>query len=225
MDDFPSNSHASRSRTPDASPTPAIDPPVDSKKIVLDPVVTGKVIRRKKSALTRITETLFRGESSVLGYLFQEVLVPALKDMATSMVTQGIEKAMYGEVRSPRGGTTRGGYSTGNVYRPHVSYDRPSAARGSGLSPSARRLDPHPSADRIEDIVVETKFEAQSIIDALFNTVHEYGQATVGHLNNLIGQTSVYTDHNWGWTNLESMTARRVSGGYLLELPPPEPLR
>lgn len=220
MDDFPSNSRAARVQPP-TSVSPGPESPKDPTKLVLEPVVTGRVIRRKKSMLSRVAETLFRGESSVLGYLFQEVLVPALKDMATSMVTQGIEKAMYGDVRSPRGGSVGRGYS---AYRPHVSYDRPSGRPGS-VTPTGRRAVTQPSASQIEDVVVDTRDEAQLIIDTLYRTVEEYGQATVGHLNNLIKQSSVYTDHNWGWTNLDSLTARRIPGGFLLVFPPTEPLR
>lgn len=221
MDDFPSNSHAIRKAEAVSKPLTEEQKREDPQKIVLDPVVTGKVIRRKKSMFSRVSENLFRGESSVFGYVLQEVLVPALKDMATSMVTQGIEKALYGEVRTPRG--SHRPYSTPG--RPHTDYSaRSTTIRPTGVQ-GGRRPVVQPSATNVDDIVVETLIEAQGICDALWNICNEYGSATVGHLNNLIRQSSVYTDHNFGWTDLTQMTARRVPGGYLLILPPIETLR
>lgn len=217
MDQFPSNSHTVRRS--DVPVTPSAEPAADPQNVVLDKVVTGRVIRRKRSILSRVTETLFQGESSVFGYLLQEVLVPALKDMATSMVTQGIEKALYGDVRTPRAGRGYGGPAS----RTHVQYDRPAAARHPGVTPTARRAQQRP-ATMINDVIVATKVEAQDIIDKMYQTVQMYQQATVGHLNNLLGEPSVYTDHSYGWTNLDDLTAKQVSGGYLLLFPPVEPL-
>jgi hypothetical protein len=220
MDDFPSNSHASRQPTP---PLTEEQKREDPHKIVLDPVVTGKVVRRKKSALSRFGETLFRGETSVFGHLLHEVLVPTIKELITAMAIQGLEKTLYGEVRSTR--SVIGARGTSIVGRPTTNYNGVSTGRGVGISPTGRRPVMQPSAVDIENIIVETKDEAQLVIDQLWTTSQQYGHASVGHLNNLIGQTSVYTDHNYGWTDLTQMTARRVPGGYLIVLPPVENLR
>lgn len=212
IEDFPGNS-----RRP--VPTDKTEPCVEEKK--LDKVVTGKVVRRKKPLGRRLMDTFFSGEG-VFGYLVKEVLVPALQATATDMVTQGIEKAVYGEVRSPnrtvRGGTT--------LPRTHISYDRPSSAiRPSQVSSPLRRSVVQPSAVEVGDIILATKIEAQVVVDKLYETVEEYGAATVGNLNDLIGQTSVHTDYRWGWTDLTQMMVKRVREGYLLVLPEPEDLR
>lgn len=215
MDQFPGNSRRSN------EPEKTTQPVEELKK--LDRVVTGRVIKRKKPLGRRIRETFFGGDStSVFGYLLKEVLIPALQATATDMVTQGIEKAVYGEVRSgPR--TTRGSFAP----RTHVSYDRPTSIIRQPATPTqqSRRAVVQPSVFEIGEIILESKIQADLVTEKLNEMIEEYGAATVGNLNDLIGQTSAYTDHKWGWTDLSDMTIRRVREGYLLVLPEPEDLR
>lgn len=217
MDDFPSNSRTTRITNSEKTTRPSVE------EIKLEPVVTGKVLRRKKSLGRRLKETFFSGDSSsVFGYLLREVLIPALQATATDMVTQGIEKAVYGEVRTHRS-SVRG---TG-LNRPHISYDRQSTINRSttGSSITPRRPVSQPSAFDIGEVILGSKIETQVVMDKLYETIEEYGAATVANLNELIGQTSQYTDHKWGWTDLSAMTAKPIREGYLLILPDPEDLR
>lgn len=223
MDQFPSNSQSARRVPNAAAPTEEAPAPVnDPAKLVVEPVVTGKVTRRKKSMLHRVSDTLFKGQTSVLGYLLEEVVIPGVKEVATAIVTQGIEKALYGEVRSPRGGARGNGYYSygGVTSRTHTSYDRP-AARPATAPP---RRPVQRSSAMVDDVVVDTMAEAQGVIDGLYQIWEKYGNATVGHLNNLLGEPPQYTDHNFGWTDLTDLTARRVHGGFRIILPPVENL-
>lgn len=215
MEEFPGNS---RRRIDQEKTTPVVEEPKLSK------VVTGTVVRRKKSLGRRIKETLFSGDSSsVFGYLLKEVLVPALQATATDMVTQGIEKAVYGEVRTPNRAARGSGYS---APRTHVSYNQPSSiVRSPSPGVQPRRPVTQPSAFDIGEIILGTKIEAQVVVDKLYETLEQYNCATVANLYDLIGQTSAYTDHKWGWTDLSTMTVKRVREGYLLILPEPEDLR
>lgn len=214
IDDFPGNSRRPPSTDKTANP-------VDDKK-KLDKVITGEVVRRKKPLARRFMDTFFSGDStSVVGYLGKEVLLPALQNLITDFVTQGIEKAVYGEVRSSGRGIR------GNAPRTHISYDRPSSIRPSShtAAPPGRRPVTQPSAFDIGEIILDSKINAQVVAEKLYETVEEYGSATVGHLNDLLGQTSAYTDHKWGWTDLSTMEIKRIREGYLLVLPEAEDLR
>ena len=219
MDQFPSNSDAARKSNAAQPANNPVENLVEPADVVVHKVVTGKVTRRKKSMLYRVSETLFHGESSVFGYLLQEVLVPTLKYLVTTMAAQGLEKALYGEVRSPRGTGIRGASRVG--HQTHTPYDRYAGVRPTPtttMGPTARRPMQRP-ATNVSDIVVDTKAEAQDIIDQLFGICEQYGMATVGQLKHLIGETPVHTDHNYGWTDLTQMTAKRVPGGFLLIFP------
>lgn len=217
MEQFPGNSR----RTVGPSPENQKALPADGVK--LDSVVTGKVIKRKKPLGRRLREMFFSSDSnSVVGYLGKEVLLPALQNLITDFVTQGIEKAVYGEVRTNRTSGYRGTSYTGT----HVSYNRyASPQRPNPPAAPARRPVTQPNAVDIGEIVIDSKIEAQLIAEKLFETVEEYGAATVANLNELLGQSSVYTDHKWGWTNLESLEVKRSRDGWLIDLPVPVDLR
>lgn len=222
MDEFPGNS---RIRRPDEPPVKKPVVPTDEPKF--EKVVTGTVIKRKKPLGRRLMDTFFSGDSdSVIGYLGKQVLLPAVQDLVTDIVKQGIERAVYGEVRSASRSSYRGTNSSGP--RTHISYDRPSSiVRSTSITPSnaPRRPVTQPSAFDIGEIILGTKLEAQVVVDKLGEAIEEYGAVTVANLNDLIGQTSAYTDHKWGWTDLVDLRVKRVNEGYLLQLPEPEDLR
>lgn len=181
----------------------------------------GPVVRRKKPLGRRFMDTFFSGNSnSVFGYLLKEVLVPALQNMATDMVTQGIEKAVYGEVRS----AGRTGRSTPGS-RTHISYDRYASTRPASMSVPVRKVPTRPSAFDVNEIILGSHIEASTVMDKLVHIIQEYNGVTVADLNDLIGQTSEYTDHKWGWTDLSEARIRRIREGYLLDLPEPEDMR
>lgn len=215
MDEFPSNS-----RNRSSQPEKATPPEEEVKK--LNRVVTGKVIKRKKPLGRRMIDTFFAGDG-VLGYLGKEVLLPALQNLITDFVTQGVNRAVYGDAAPPRS-SVRGG----SVGRTHISYDRYNSANRPAVrevSPTTRRLVTQPSSVDIGEVILGSKIEAQVVVDKLYETVEEYGCATVANLNELIGQTSVYTDHKYGWTDLTTMTVKRIREGFLLQLPDPEDLK
>lgn len=209
--------------------------PVDSEKttqpsngpVQLEPVVTpDKFIRRKKSLGQRIKEALFSGDTnSVVGYVLHEVLVPAFKATATDMVTQGIERALYGEVRSPRRSSSP--YSNYQAPRTHISYNRPATViRQENVSgPMQRRSSAYPSSSRVEDIVVEDYDLAMTILDSLYETLEKYGVVTVANLRQLLSETPMTTDYKWGWTDLAEAAIRRVPGGHRIILPNAEDIR
>lgn len=207
MDEFPGNS---RQHTPS-------DKKPQEEVAKLEPVVTGKVIKRKKPLGRRIMETFFTGDGGgVFNYLLKEVLVPAMQDLATDVVKQGIERAVYGEVRSPR--TNR--YNSSSTARTHISYDRYNT-RPNPPSPPMRRPVTQPDSIEIGMVVLDSKVEAQAVAQKLFETVDTYGCATVANLNELLNQSSVYTDHKYGWTNLDSVQVHRYRDGWYVDLPRP----
>lgn len=217
IENFPGNSR--RSATP---PGNKDEPPVEEKK--LEKVVTGKVVHRKKPLGRRLREMFFSADSSsVFGYLLKEVIVPAIQATATDVVSQGIEKAVYGEVRSPRRSTFGRG---SGIPRTHVSYDRPSTiVRPSSSSGPMRRPMSQPSAMDIGEIILDSQINAQVVADELYKNLEEYNAVTVADLNILLGETPAYTDHKYGWTDLQGLDIKRVREGWRLILPDPEDLR
>lgn len=206
--------------------------PVDGPNIEDDgrPKV-GRIVSEGNAAIHRKTplgvklKNFFLGDSahSVIDYVVHDVLIPAAKDAVADAFSQGIEKRLYGEVRSVgRRSGTRPSQGLSSNTGPKVSYDRMSqgqSVRSSSAAPVRRggRYD-------IGQIVIPTRAEALEILEMMFNIVSQYEVVTVAELLEMAGMSSNYTDRNHGWTNLRGATAVRVRDGYLLDLPTPEAL-
>src|SRR5690606_41700053 len=80
------------------------------------------------------------------------------------------------------------------------------------------------TAHNFDDIGLETRVEAEEVIDQLFELVSKYGHASVADLYGLLGVTANYTDEKYGWTDLRGSKPVKVREGYLLDLPRPEVL-
>lgn len=216
MESFPPNSRETK------RPTKSTDPVEKTEDKKVERVVASEVVRRKKPLGKRFLETFIGGDAkSVAHYVIFEVLLPAAKDTAADAVSQGIERMLFGEVRSSsrRTGARPSGASG------YTSYNRlPSAQSG------PRRDDPRgPSRQArarhdFDEIILATRVEAEEVIDRLFDLVDRYQSATVADLYELVGVSGNYTDDKWGWADIRGAGVTRVRNGYLLDLPRPEPL-
>jgi len=105
----------------------------------------------------------------------------------------------------------------------YVSYDRYSSRdrRDDSRSLSRRARATH----NFDEIILDKRVEAEEVINQLFEIVSKYEQASVADLYNLVGISGQFTDENYGWTDLRGAGVTRLTrGGYLLDLPRPEPL-
>lgn len=213
MDEYPGNSRRPPIESNKPNATPAEEPQFEK-------VVTGKVIRRKRPLGRRLMDTFFAGDG-VLGYLGKEVLLPALQNLITDFVTQGVEKAVYGDVRSTRTGGYRG---TGA--RTHVPYNRPVTTTTSYSVPAGPPTRPSRAVSRPSDespeVILEERIQAEAVAEKMWEAVQQYGHVTVAALNRMLGDTPQWTDNKFGWYDLSDMSIRRVREGYLLVMPPVE---
>ena len=193
--------------------------PEPEKKI--EKVIEGEVIRRKKPLGRRISETFVKGDAQSVGqYVMFEVLLPALKDTIADVTSQGVERMLFGEARST---SRRTGRRPGT--NPYVQYDRFSSQNDRGRKqekeyPSRRARASHD----FDEIILATRAEAEEVISRLFDLVSKYDTASVRDLYELVGAEARFTDDKWGWTDLRGSGVTRVRDGYLLDLPPTEPL-
>jgi hypothetical protein len=187
----------------------------------LEKVVTGPVARRKPSLGRRIREMFVGGDAqSVGGYVLIDILIPAVKDTLADMVSQGIERMLFGEARST---SRRTGYRPGGSSG-YVAYQRYSSSRS-----QERREDPRPrlrskGSHNFDDIILATRVEAEQVIDRMFDLLAKYEQVAISDLYEMVGITPQYTDERWGWTELRGAGVQRTMNGYLLDLPRPDPL-
>lgn len=197
--DYPSNAQKAKQQPPE-------------KKNV-EQVVTGEVIKRKRSPFAKLTHGFVAEDSrSVLGYLLEDVLVPAAKELVYNMFTQGLERTLYGDSRPSR--TTQRGYTNYNARATTVTNAR--HIPGSNVTPLTR----HQRATHdFGDIILANRADVEDVLDRLRDLITEYGHATVEDFYDLIGLTGDFTDAKWGWYDLRSASIRMVRGGYMFNMP------
>ena len=202
--DYPANSKVTKT---------IVEVPVKEKKIA--PIVTGTVIRQKKSFGQKLSESFLGDDARSVGeYIINDVLVPAFKSTLSDMVGGGIEMLLFGERRS-RGGST--------IYRDrdrsYIPYNR--------LQSRYSRDDREPirlnrSRMDLDDIIIETRGEAEEVLSNLVDLIENYDVVSVSDYYDLVGIESNFTDNKWGWTNLRDASVERTRKGYCIRLPRPK---
>ena len=173
----------------------------DKKKV--DKIVKGKVKTKKKNGI--LSSFINNDLQDIKKYIVEDVLIPTIKKTITDVVKNSIDMFFYGEVSRPnRTNSSRISYSS--------YYDR-------DREPRRRRNDL-----LIDDIVLESRAEAEEVLDRLDEMIEEFGMASVLNLYDLIGVTAPFTADKYGWTDIRNATAVRVRDGYLLKLPRVMPL-
>lgn len=189
-----------------------VELPGNSKKARNKVVVTRQAKVKKKGLMEKIIGT-FVGDDieDVSSYVVHDVVIPSVKNM----FFDGLETLFFGRPRAGR--RTGSAPKRPGVGGGYVSYNNIS---NRDIEPP-RSVQPR-AAHLFNDIVIETRPDAEAVIMLLADMVDEYGEASVADLYTAVAITPQYTDHNYGWTNLSTASVRRVRHGYLLNLPKPE---
>lgn len=203
--DYPPNSEASRQGPP------------ETKNIKR--VTSGQPVRRRKSLRKQFSDTFVAGDAkSAMQYVMFDVLIPAAKDMIAEAGSQGIEKLIFGESRR-RGSSSPSSGPTG-----YVSYNRYAMAHKQ-TAPQRTMTRQARARHDFDEIVLQSRAEAEEVIDRLFEIVSRYGAVTVADFYELVGLPSTHTDNKWGWSDLRGAGVSKVRTGFLMDLPEPEPLQ
>lgn len=191
---------------------------VKSERPILKPLTESTGVKRKKPLGSRLAET-FIGEEpqSVAAYIGTEVIMPAIKNTVVDMVSQGIERLIFGDVK----GRIRPGSSSPSN-RSFTNYNGISKQQTtSGRTMNARERATHD----FDDIVLPTRPEVETVINALADMIDNFETATVADLYSAVNITPAFTDNKWGWDTMQGAKAIAVrGGGYMFDLPKPIPL-
>lgn len=165
----------------------------------------------KKSGIRKLKGNIISEDArNVKSYLLQDVIIPAIKNTIEDVVIKGIRVALRGEsgARDKRSPVEYVSYNKvgDRGYRRPVAEARP-------------RL-----ATSYADIEIETRGEAEAVLRSLRDQLETYGLVSVADLCEMVRIRSEYTDHKYGWTNLDSARVEAVRGGYVLDLPRAIPL-
>lgn len=205
--DFPSNSETKR--------RPKTEYAQEVKKEKQVAVVKGKAIKQKKSLGKKFSEAFLGEDSKSVGdYIFHDVIIPAIKSTLSDAVSGGIEMLLFGERRSGSRNYSRNGSKTYTSYSSYYGGRDRDRDRSRG---SRARHD-------FDDILFESRGEAEDVLSHLVDLTIDYGVASVADFYDLSGIESQFTDNKYGWTNLRDACTDRVSNGYIIRLPQAKPL-
>ena len=182
----------------------------NSKPKKIEKVVKGKVKTKKKNKLAGVF--ISEDASNVKSYVFMDVLVPAIKQAVADIVKDGINIILYGDT----GRRSSSGNSQYVSYRDYTSrYGNNNRYRERQRMSSSRRM--------YDDIILESRGEAEDVLDRMCEIIDSYDFVTVTDLYDLVGITGNFTYSNYGWSNLRTAEVIRVHDGYMLKLPKAQP--
>lgn len=211
MTEFPANSDKARR----GSEIP--QDPTREKRV--EQVTSASAERRKPRMGRKFKETFVGGSArGAVEYMVVEVVVPAIQDTLIDAFQGGIERLIRGEGARVRRGSTPTYSSLGRVNYQSMSSSKPPTSRAMSQQSRARH--------DFGEILIQNRAEAEEVLERLYDELSRYNEVTVAVLYELTGIQSSHVDHRWGWKSLRGakVLGRPRLGGYLLDLPEPEPL-
>ena len=216
--DFPSNSNKDREARSMPEPKP--------ERQKAEKIITGKAIQRKKPVGSKIRD-IFNGADirGTFSYVAREIAIPAAKDFALDAVQQALQRMLWGD-------SYRGSFSNlsrnRSQDRGRIRYDKMSSSSSSRdrdrdrdyRDRDRREMSHRGRADHdLGEIILDSRGEAEMVIDRLRRNIEEYDSVTIAELYDLIEITPGFPDFKYGWVDLIDARVRRIRGGYLLDLP------
>lgn len=201
----------------DANEFPSNSQKEKTVKKKVEKVVTGNVKTKKKTLSKKFVETFLDDDlPNVKSYILHDVIVPSIKKTIYEMITGGASMSLFGSTRTNN--MRRDGKSSYVAYNSSL-YNR-SGPQSDRDRSSRRDLSGRNRANHnFDDVVLETRGEAEEVLGALVELVDVYNIASIADLYALVDIKPNFTDEKYGWDNLSSASVTRVKDGYILNLP------
>lgn len=201
-DNLPDNSHTGNN---------AKKEPVEPKRA--EKVVHGKVKTKKNNTRKFADAFITEDAANVKNYILMDVIIPSIKKAIYDLVVGALDMSLFG------------GHGSGGK-RP--TSDKISYKDYNGISKSSDRFSYStrtPSGYSYDDIVLETRGEAEAVLMRMDEIMEEYEIVRVADLYDLVGITGDFTDNKYGWTNIRNAEVVRVHDGYKIKMPRAIPIK
>jgi hypothetical protein len=184
----------------------------------VDKVISGTAKVKKKSELRKFADNFISEDvGNVKDYLVKDVIIPTVVDFIEDIVVGGIRTLLRGDAgrRDSRGSRSYGSPS-------YINYNRMSDRRDDR---SYRNDQPRRGYDQ-GTVVVNSRADAEAVIEQMDGIMETYGMVRVADLYDLVGMTSNFTDNNYGWTNIRNAQPVRLrDGGWEIKMPMAAPIK
>lgn len=199
MEQFPNNSNAYKNA----------QKVVEKKEEkVVQKVITGTATKRKKTLLNKMTDAFIAEDiSNVKQHIIEDVVIPRIKQTLADVGCNTINMLFLGSAApksSVFGGSSVISYKGGNINYSGIS---------SGKTPAKSNI---PTYD---EIVLQTRTDAERVLDDLKAMIERFGEATINDLYELVDLPGESTYNNYGWKSLRGADIGAVRDGYLLKMP------
>ena len=170
----------------------------------VEAVVVGTAKTRKKGELQKFVNEFVPGNFSIIkSDILRNIIVPSLKKAVSDIVKVGIDMILYDGKQTQ---------SSKVSYRNYYDRDNDKVRAGSSIN-RCNNLD-------YDDILFETRGDAETVLDAMNDIISQYGIVTISDLYDLARvPNDNFTLNRYGWSSISGACAIRVRDGYILKLP------
>lgn len=178
----------------------------------VEKVISGTAKVRKKTGARKVADAFISEDAAnVKSYIVMDVIIPAIKDILANVVKDSIDMILFGGTNHRRNSSGR------KTNAEYVAYNRFSDRRDDRRYESRSTI---ASRYNFDDIILESKAEADEVLERMEEVLDTYGMVSVADLCDLIGISCEHTDNKYGWTSLRNARVVRLrSNEYVLELP------
>nr|DAU82611.1 MAG TPA: hypothetical protein [Caudoviricetes sp.] len=189
----------------------------------IQPVAKGKV---RKPGVGKWMSNVFFGEEGFRGmatHMFTEVIVPSIQNTVADVAISAVQRAIFGnDYIHRRHSGSYWGRTPNNVTR----MDSWRGGQKDYTQSYAKRS--RTASNFVEEIVFETRQDAQEVFNILLANLETYGVVTVGDFYELSDQPAKFTDQSFGWTIAnggQGLAGARIvaarGGGFKIQFPMP----
>lgn len=186
--------------------------PQEQKKFTK--VTTGKVSAKKKNEVQKLADIFIAEDiESVKRTVIYEMIIPAVRDLAVSVVSNTINLIFYG--KDARYRQSNQPFVTNSQQAP-VSFSR------YWMQNSSQNVQQNPysyAPASVQNITFASRADADQVLNLMNEAIMKYGKVSVADYYDLVGITCDYTDYNYGWYDIRTASIRFVNGGCTISLP------
>lgn len=200
---------------------------MDENKIT--PIEGLNVVVKKKSIGQKFKETFVSKDfSSTLSEVATNVAVPALKRVASDVITNFVNGVLFGNQFPTNGGFkfnasnwNWGNWNTGTTFgSPYFNY--------SGVTKPASP--PAESAFKYDELIIipkpgetmqQASVQADMVLKSLNELLDRFKKVRITDYYELCGKSAPLTYNNYGWTSLAGADKVYIGVGYLIKMPTP----
>lgn len=185
----------------------------------VEKVINGTAKVKKKSEFRKIADNFIAEDAeSVKTYVVRDVIIPSVIDLIEDIVVGGIRTLLRGD-SGRRDDRNRSRYGGSPSYVNYTRYSDRDDRRRDRDTRSPRGYDQG-------NVVVNSRADAEAVIEQMDGIMDTYGMVSVADLYDLVGMTSNFTDNNYGWTNIRNAKPVRLrDGGWEIQMPKAIPIK